>query len=256
MARIFITGSSTGLGLIAAQRLIERGHQVTLHARNQQRAADLRPEIGEAPIVVGDLASIAETRDVAEQANRIGRHDAVIHNAGVYRLPQRVETVDGLCLTFAVNVLAPYLLTVLIDRPDRLTYLTSGLHSSGRETLDDAQWTRRPWDWMQAYAESKLYDTMLALGVARRWPKVHANAVNPGWVPTRMGGSGAPDDLELGAATQVWLAAGDDPAAAVSGQYFYHGRAEPVPASARQAAGQEALFRYCAELTGETLGEA
>src|SRR5690349_6471284 len=193
MARIFITGSSTGLGLLAAQRLLAQGHEVIGHARNEQRAADLREELPGAPIVLGDLSLIAETRSVAEQVNTLGQPDAVIHNAAVYRLPRRIETGDGLCLTFAVNVLAPYLLTALIKRPDRLVYLTSGMQSSGTANLDDAQWTRRSWDWMQAYSESKLFDTMLALGVARRWPQVHANAVNPGWVPTRMGGTGAPD---------------------------------------------------------------
>jgi hypothetical protein len=68
-----------------------------------------------------------------------------------------------------------------------------------------------------------------------------------------MGGPGAPDALDLGAATQAWLAAGDDPASAVTGQYFHHQRTEPVPASTRRAADQDALFHYCAELSGQAL---
>jgi NAD(P)-dependent dehydrogenase (short-subunit alcohol dehydrogenase family) len=254
MARIFITGSSTGLGLLAAQRLLAQGHEVVGHARNEQRAVDLREALPDVPIVLGDLSLIAETRSVAEQVNTLGRPDAVIHNAAVYRLPRRIETGDGLCLTFAVNVLAPYLLTALIKRPDRLVYLTSGMQSSGTANLDDAQWTRRSWDWMQAYSESKLFDTMLALGVARRWPQVHANAVNPGWVPTRMGGTGAPDDPELGMQTQAWLAAGDDDATAVTGEYLFHQHRQPVPELARRPACQDALFEYCAELSGQSLG--
>jgi NAD(P)-dependent dehydrogenase (short-subunit alcohol dehydrogenase family) len=253
MARILITGSSTGLGLMAAQRLAGQGHEVTVHARNEQRTDDIRQMLPNAPIVLGDLARIPEARNLAEQVNAIGRHDAVIHNAAVYRLPQRIETGDGLCLTFAVNVLAPYLLTALIDQPDRLIYLTSGMQSGGSPNLGDAQWQRRRWDWMQAYSDSKLFDTMLAFGVARRWPDVHSNAVNPGWVPTRMGGAGAPDDLELGASTQAWLAAGDDPATAVTGQYFHHQRIQPVPAVVRQATDQDALLDYCAALTGQQL---
>jgi NAD(P)-dependent dehydrogenase (short-subunit alcohol dehydrogenase family) len=253
MAKIFITGSSTGLGLIAAQRLVAQGHEVVAHARNEQRADDVRRELPSVAMVLGDLSRIAEMRSVAEQVNRLGRPDAVIHNAAVYRLPRRIETDDGLSLTFAVNVLAPYLLTALIERPQRLVYLSSGLQNSGRLDLADAQWTRRRWDWMQAYSDSKLLDTMMAFGVARRWPGVRSNAVTPGWVPTRMGGPGATDDLELGAATQAWLAAGDDPSADVTGQYFYHQRPEPVPLLVRQTDEQEALFTYCAKLTGQPL---
>src|SRR4051794_4245492 len=190
VARVFITGSSTGLGLLAARRLAEQGHEVTVHARNEERAAEVRDALPKAPIVLGDLSVVEETRGVAEQVGALGRHDAVIHNAAVYRVPRRVETADGLSLTFAVNVLAPYLLTALLERPDRLVYLTSGLHDGGRASVDDAQWTRRRWDWMQAYSDSKLFDTLLAFGVARLWPGVRSNAVSPGWVPTRMGGPG------------------------------------------------------------------
>jgi NAD(P)-dependent dehydrogenase (short-subunit alcohol dehydrogenase family) len=253
VARVFVSGSSTGLGLIAARRLVQWGHDVTLHARDAGRAAEPRAALPGAPVVLGDLSTIAGTRDVAAQVTALGRHDAVIHNAGVYRVPQRVETADGLSLTFAVNVLAPYLLTALLPRPDRLVYLTSGMHDSGRATLDDAQWTRRRWDWLQAYSDSKLFDTTLALAVARVWGSVRSNAVNPGWVPTRMGGPGAPDDLDLGADTQAWLAAGDDPAADVTASYLHHRRVEPSPRAARDVAAQDALLAYCAELTGAEL---
>jgi NAD(P)-dependent dehydrogenase (short-subunit alcohol dehydrogenase family) len=253
VARILVTGSSTGLGLLAARRLAGWGHDITLHARDERRAAEPRRVLPGSPAVLGDLSTVAGTREVAAQAEALGRHDAVVHNAGVYRVPQRVETADGLSLTFAVNVLAPYLLTVLLPRPDRLVHLTSGLHSSGHATLDDAQWTRRRWDWMQAYADSKLFDTMLAFAVARLWPGVRSNAVNPGWVPTRMGGPGAPDDLDLGADTQAWLAAGDDPATDVTARCFHHRRAESAPAAAHDAAAQDALLDYCAELAGERL---
>src|SRR5919112_2029553 len=114
MARVFITGSSTGLGLLAGRWLAERGHEVTLHARNEQRTSELRAALPQARVVLGDLSRIADVREVADQANALGRHDAVIHNAAVYRQPERIETEDGLSLTFAVNVLAPYLLTALV----------------------------------------------------------------------------------------------------------------------------------------------
>lgn len=254
MARVFVSGSSTGLGLLAGRWLAERGHQVTLHARDEQRTTDLRAALPQAAFVLGDLSRITDMRRVAEQVNALGRHHAVIHNAAVYRQPDRIETADGLSLTFAVNVLAPYLLTALVERPDRLVYLTSGLQNGAAADLRDPQWAHRRWNWMQAYSESKLFDTILAFGVARRWPEVSSNAVSPGWVPTRMGGAGAPDDLGLGAETQAWLAAGDDPATRMSGQYLFHRQPQPVPASVRDPRAQEALFAYCAELTGQRLG--
>jgi NAD(P)-dependent dehydrogenase (short-subunit alcohol dehydrogenase family) len=254
MARVFISGSSTGLGLLAGRWLAARGHQVTLHARNEQRTAEPRAALPHAPIVRGDLSRIADVRSVAEQVNALGRHHAVIHNAAVYRQPERIETEDGLSLTFAVNVLAPYLLTALVERPDRLVYLTSGLQNGAAPDLRDAQWTDRRWNWLQAYSDSKLFDTMLAFGIARRWPEVRSNAVSPGWVPTRMGGAGASDDLDLGAETQAWLAAGDDPATGVTGQYLFHRQPQRVPASVRDPGSQEALFAYCAELTGQRIG--
>src|SRR5579863_10450291 len=118
MARVFITGSTDGLGLMAGQLLVEHGHRVTLHARSDARAADARRVLARAEaVVVGDLASMAETRSVAEQVNASGQYDAVIHNAGVGYREARRETVDGLAHVFAINVLAPYLLTALISRP-------------------------------------------------------------------------------------------------------------------------------------------
>jgi len=253
MARVFVTGSSTGLGLLSARGLDERGHHVTLHARSPERTAELREALPRAALVVGDLSRIDGVREVAAQVNALGRHDAVIHNAAVYRVPHRIPTDDGLSLTFAVNVLAPYLLTALVERPDRLVYMTSGLQNGAGPDLDDAQWTRRRWDWLQAYSESKLHVTTLAFGVARRWPEVRSNAVSPGWVPTRMGGAGAPDDLALGAETQAWLAAGDDPKTAVTAEYLYHRKRADVPTAVRDTRAQEALFAYCAELSGQPL---
>src|ERR1700722_11289622 len=255
MARVLVTGSSDGLGLMAAELLVHIGHQVTLHARNDQRAVDARRALSAAEhVVIGDLASIEGTRQVAAQANALGRYDAVIHNAGVgYREPRRLETVDGLSHVFAVNVLAPYQLTALITRPSRLVYLSSGMHRGGEPDFDDLQWTRRRWNGAQAYADSKLFDVVLAFAVARRWPGVLSNAMEPGWVPTKMGGPNAPDDLSLAAVTQVWLAGSDDPAATLTGGYFYHQEPRDVHPATRSTELQDQLLGACAELTGVAL---
>jgi NAD(P)-dependent dehydrogenase (short-subunit alcohol dehydrogenase family) len=154
------------------------------------RAASARKAVpGARGVVIGDLASLAETRAVAEQANALGHYDAIIHNAAIgYREPRRVETSDGIEQIFAVNVLAPYILTALITPPRRLVYLTSGLQRSGQPSLDDPQWTQRRWNGTQAYSDSKLFDVVLAFAVARRWSGVLSNSVEPGWVATKMGG--------------------------------------------------------------------
>jgi len=252
--RIFITGSTDGLGRYAAGVLIGDGHEVVLHARTRERAsvlADLAPDA--AGVVIGDLASAAETRQLADQVNEIGRMDAVIHNAAVFLEPSRSTTADGHAKTLAVNTLAPYLLTALIDRPARLIYLSSGLHHAAAGSLRDIDWTARPWDARRAYAESKLHVTALALTLARAWPDVLSNAVDPGWVPTKMGGGAATGDLEMGYLTQTWLAVSNDAAATVSGGYWYHRQRQAPAPQARDPAFQDQLVDRLAALTGVAL---
>jgi len=255
MAHVLITGSSDGLGLMAGRLLIDQGHTVTLHARNEARAAHVRELLPAAEnVLVADLGSLDGIRSLATQANTTGRFDAVIHNAGIgYREPRRVETVDGLSHLFTVNVLAPYLLTALMTRPDRLVYLSSGLARGGDADLSDPQWAHRRWNGTQAYSDSKLFDVLLAFGIARRWPDVLSNSVEPGWVATKMGGAGAPDDLDLGPVTQAWLAVSDDKAAKATGRHFYHQEERFVSDEAHEAAVQDALLDYCAELTGASI---
>jgi len=255
MARVFITGSSDGMGRMAARLLIEQGHGVVLHARNQQRAEQAMAAVpGAETAVIGDLASIAQTRNVADQVNRLGTFDAVIHNAGVgYREPRRLTTEDGLPHLLAVNTLAPYILTALMRRPKRLVYVSSALHKSGDTSLKDLKWEQRAWQGSQAYSDSKLHDVLLGFAVARRWPDVLANALEPGWVATKMGGPGAPDDLDAAHRTQVWLATSEEPAAKVTGEYFYHMRLrQPSPAT-RNPELQERLLEACKDLCGVEL---
>jgi NAD(P)-dependent dehydrogenase (short-subunit alcohol dehydrogenase family) len=251
VSRIFVTGSTDGLGRGAAGVLIGEGHDVVLHARTLERAAALSDLATDAAgVVIGDLASAAETRELADQVNGIGRMDAVIHNAGVFLEPSRAATAEGHAKTLAVNTLAPYMLTALIDRPDRLIYLSSGLHHAGAGSLRDIDWTGRQWNGAQAYSESKLQVTALALTVARAWPEVISNAVDPGWVPTKMGGPAATGDLELGYLTQTWLAVSNDAAATVSGGYWYHRQRQEPAAETRDLAFQDQLMDRLAALTG------
>ena len=254
MKRIFITGSTEGLGRAAALALMDEGHAVVLHARSPDRAAAVA-DLAErsAGVVTGDLASAAETRRIADQVNAIGRMDAVIHNAGVYRQSGRNPTPEGHAATFAINTLAPYMLTALIARPDRLIYLSSALHRGGEGSLRDLDWTARRWDAGQAYAETKLQVAALAGAMARRWPYVLANAVDPGWVRTRMGGASAPVDLATGARTQAWLAASDAPEAKVSGGYWCDLRRQAPAAEVADPDFQDQLVAKLAELTGVTL---
>jgi NAD(P)-dependent dehydrogenase (short-subunit alcohol dehydrogenase family) len=255
MSRIFITGSADGLGQMAARLLVEMGHQVVLHARSAARAEEALRSVPQAQTaLVGDLSSLAAAKALAEQVNRLGRFDAVIHNAALgYREPRRVASVDGLPQVFAVNTLAPYVLTALIDKPKRLVYLSSGLHRSGDASLDDLAWERRPWQGTAAYSDSKLHDALLAFAIGRRWPQVLSNALEPGWVATKMGGAGAPDDLQAAPKTQVWLAVSDEPGATVSGGYFYHMKPRDTHPVVRDVAVQERLIEACEGFSGVRL---
>jgi len=255
MARVFITGSADGLGRMAAQLLVEQGHNVVLHARSQERGQQALAAVpGAETVVVGDLTSIAQTRKMADEVNALDSLDSVIHNAGIgYREPRRIATEDGLPQVFAVNTLAPYILTALIRRPKRLVYLSSGLHQSGDASLKDLAWEHRPWRGLQAYSDTKLHDVLLAFAIARRWPDVLSNALEPGWVATKMGGAGATDDLDEGHRTQVWLAASDDPDAMVTGEYFYHRKLRTPNPSARDTDRQEELLAACKDFSGVEL---
>ncbi len=242
MARIFITGSADGLGRAAAQTLLDDGHDVIVHARGPERLAAVNDLVGRgASAVVGDLADFDQTQAVAEQVNQLGRVDAVIHNAGIYSGPQILP----------VNIVAPYLLTALVDRPERLVYLSSGSHYGGRADLTGLE--RSGQSQTGSYSDSKLFVTTLAIAIARIWPGVYSNAVDPGWVPTRMGGPGAPDDLRLGHLTQEWLATSDEPEARSSGGYWFHQRLRTPHPAVRNTNFQDDLLDALARFTGVSL---
>jgi NAD(P)-dependent dehydrogenase (short-subunit alcohol dehydrogenase family) len=242
MARIFITGSADGLGRAAAQTLLGDGHEVIVHARSAQRLAAVNDLIGlGAAAVVGDLADPDQTRAVAEQVNQLGAVEAVIHNAGIYSGRQILP----------VNIVAPYLLTVLIHRPKRLVYLSSGSHYGGRADLAGVDWSGQR--KTGSYSDSKLFVTTLAVAVARIWPDVYSNAVDPGWVPTKMGGPGAPDDLRLGHLTQEWLATSEEREARSSGGYWFHQRLRSPHPAVRDTHFQDSLLAALARFSAEPL---
>jgi len=254
MARVFITGSSDGLGLMAARLLIGQGHEVVLHGRNEARTGDaVAAAVGARGGISGDLSTIAGARKVADEVNKLGRFDAVIHNAGVGYREGRRETEPGIPSVFAVNVLAPFILTALIEKPKRLVYLSSGMHRGVRLRMDDLLWIKRPWSGSSAYAESKLCDVLLAFAVARRWTEVKSNALEPGWVATKMGGPSAPDDLHQGCVTQAWLATSKDELAQSTGGYFYHQRPRAPNPIATDLRTQEALLAECSRICGLAL---
>lgn len=238
MSRILVTGSTEGVGYATADALLTDGHDVVVHARNDQRLDAVHDlEARGALTVVGDLSDPDQVDGLAEQVRRIGVVDAVVHNAGV---------IDGPAL-LQVNLLAPYVLTARIPA-SRLIYLSSSMHRGGRADLahlDGSDARSRA-----SYSDSKLFLTVLMAGLARRRPDVVAHAVDPGWVPTRMGGPGASDDLALAHVTQAWLAVTDDPEALVSGRYWHHRRVEEPHPAVRDAAFQDDLLAALATRTG------
>jgi NAD(P)-dependent dehydrogenase (short-subunit alcohol dehydrogenase family) len=239
MARIFITGSADGLGQLAAKALIARAHQVVLHARNEKRgreALDKAP--GAEGVATADLASIEETKQLAAKVNALGTFDAVIHNAGLYQASAKE--------LFYVNTLAPYILTSLVEKPKRLIYLSSDMHQGGWSKLESFKTDIS----RITYSDTKLHVLMLCKAVARKWTDVYANALNPGWVPTKMGGPGAPDSFESGYKTQVWLATSNEEKVKVSGRFFYHQKEVRSNPEADDVQLQDRFMDLCQQITG------
>jgi NAD(P)-dependent dehydrogenase (short-subunit alcohol dehydrogenase family) len=236
MARILVTGAASGLGLNTARALSEAGHEVVVHVRNRSRLSG--PESAWPGVLYGDLTDPGQTREVAQQAGAFGPFTAVIHNAGV---------MDSRAMT--VNVDGSYLLTALIERPQRLIYLSSGMHRGGSADL------RRIERGQVSYSDSKLYVTALSAAFATRWAGTVSHAVDPGWVPTRMGGRGAPDDLTAGHETQVWLATAESVRPATGG-YWYHRELQPTHPSAQDPQFQQALLDVLEKRTGVSLPQA
>jgi NAD(P)-dependent dehydrogenase (short-subunit alcohol dehydrogenase family) len=260
MARILITGSSDGLGSLTARALTKKGHSVVLHARNEQRAQDARAACPSAETcVVGDLSEITQTKKLAEDINRLGAFDAVIHNAGMYTGPFR-KTKGGWPSIVAVNTLSPYILTCLIKPvPKRHIYVSSGLHNGGDPSCKDLTWQERGEEGFrdsQAYADTKLHDVLLACAFAKRWPHVQCNSLDPGWVPTKMGGSSATGDIGAAVDTYVMLATGEGAAEGVSGKYWYQCKTRSPKTEAGDVALQQRFLKQLEDITGVKVPDA
>ena len=243
--RVLITGSTAGAGQLAAAYLLKRGHTVVAHARNAQRAADVRRDLPElADVVVADLRRLDETRALAERINALGKFDVIIHNAAEYQ--------QSNAATLNANSLSPYLLTALITPPKQLSYLSSNQHLDGSLKLDEV----RAGSGI-SYPDSKLHMAMMAMAVTRLRPQSQANAVNPGWIPTWMAlqdGRGARDNLRGGYMTQVWLAEGVEPSSKITGKYLFHRKLETrISHLLHDEVAQDRLLAAYAERTGLTL---
>ncbi|KAJ7276364.1 hypothetical protein B0H12DRAFT_1084994 [Mycena haematopus] len=253
MARFFITGSSDGLGLLTAQRLLSRGHSVVLHARSAARADETRAKCPNAEaILVSDLTSLDETKALAIEANKLGSYEAVLHNAGLYIGMERVPGKSGLPSLFAVNTLAPYVLTCLMNKPKRLLFVSSGMHHSGKANVDGDEEKLLH----SGYSDTKLHDVMLAKVFARRWKDVVSFSADPGWVPTKMGGPSAPGNIEDAVDTFVMAALGEGQATpARTGAYLKKSRVEDPNSLAKDEGLQERLVKELERISGVKITE-
>lgn len=225
--------------MLAAKELLARGHQVSLHARNLARREEtLRQAPTAQNVFIADLSDRGAVRGLAEELNQTSTFDVVIHNAGVYQ-----ASPD---LIFAVNTMAPYILTSMMNKPRRLIYLSSGMHLHGHPNFENFKLPKPG----VSYSDSKLHVVLLSMAVARGWSDVYSNSVDPGWVPTKMGGRGAPDDLQKGYETQTWLAESNDANATVSGRYFFHKKERRCNPLATDVLLQNRFLEICADVTG------
>jgi NAD(P)-dependent dehydrogenase (short-subunit alcohol dehydrogenase family) len=260
---VLVTGATDGIGRATALALARAGLRVLVHGRSASRAeAVLRelPGAGHEP-VLGDLASLADVRRLAaEVAGKAPVLDVLLHNAGVFE-KTRVLTVDGLERTFAVNHLAPFLLTELLlpnvvaARQGRIVTVSSVAHQRAALDLGDIGFERAPYEGYAAYARSKLANVLFAFELARRLagtnaPHVTSNALHPGVITTKLLRAGFGMDgasVEDGAQTSVFLATSPE-VASVTGTYFADSRPAKASALANDPRLGADLFALSAKL--------
>lgn len=251
MARIFITGSTDGLGLLSAKLLSEQGHSVFLHARNAERASQAKAAVPKAQgVIIGDLSNVSDVKQLAADANKAGPFDAVVHNAGLGLTTNGQKTAEGVAQIFAVNSMAPYILTALMDKPKRLLYVSSGLHFGGDPSLEDVTWATREFRPSDAYNDTKMQNVMLSKAVAKRWPDVQSGSLDPGWVKTKLGGSAAPGTTDAPAEMIAEYAAGKSCAGDQTGAYLTPRGVEEPHDATKLAEKQDRLMQIYKEVSG------
>jgi dehydrogenase/reductase SDR family member 12 len=273
---VLITGASSGLGLAAAEGFARLGTTVRLLARDERRGEFARTQIAERTgnedvhLDLCDLSDLASVRQYAQRLrDRTSRLDVVVNNAGA--LPaERTLSSDGIELTFATNVLGPFLLTNLlvpllaVSDPGRIVNVSSGGMYAQRVHLDDLQMANERFDGATAYARSKRAEVMLTEEWAQRLAPstVVAHAMHPGWVDTPGLKSSLPRFYRAmkpllrkpaeGADTIVWLGAAAEPAAS-SGGFWHDRRRRPthlVPQTKQTRCEREELWAECERLSG------
>lgn len=267
--RVLVTGATRGIGLETAVRLAGLGADVLVHGRDEARGAAALAAVRAASsagamsaLYTADLSTITGVRSLAAAVlEDCSRLDVLIANAGVYA-PERLETADGLELTFAVNAVTPVLLAAELlpalraAAPSRIVVLSSASHWTGELRWDDLQLAAPgAYDGLHAYDRSKLAVLMLTLALARRLEgsEVTAVCLDPGDVATTMLAAGWPDipgiSVEDGAVTSVYLASAPE-ALGLSGVYFEDGAAVTPLAAALDIPAQERLWAAVEALTG------
>jgi len=270
--RIVITGATSGLGFEAAAALADLGAEMELVCRDEERGERAARLIRETTgnervrVVLADMSSLSAVRDAA---SALGTRpiDVLIHNAGL--LPAtRIETADGLELTFATHVAGPFLLTRLL-RPSlaaasraRIIWVASGGMYARRLNVDDYAWKRRPYDGVIAYAETKRAQVVLAEMWAEelRSEGIVVNSMHPGWADTPGVQSSIPRFRQLtrailrtpaqGADTIVWLAA-SDAAGTLNGKFIFDRKprwTHLLPSTRETTSDRRALWRVCESL--------
>jgi NAD(P)-dependent dehydrogenase (short-subunit alcohol dehydrogenase family) len=252
---VIVTGASDGIGAAAARILARQGYEVVVAGRSPAKTREIAAEIG-AEYHVADFARLDEVRGLAAELQaRHARIDVLINNAGLIAGARRAVTADGHELTFQVNHLAAFLLTMLLK--DRRVITTSSSASTARMAavvIDDLDMARR-YSSLRAYSASKLANVLFTRELARQWRPlgVSAAAVHPGPVRSQFGQSGSPAirlvaksplrlawrSPERGADTLVWLSASVPGSDWQSGGYF----ADRKPATASRAADDLELAR-------------
>jgi retinol dehydrogenase 12 len=269
-----VTGATSGIGKPAARALAQKGATVVVLGRDPDKGAatvaSIKQESGNPSVdfLLADLTVQDQVRDAAaEYRNRYARLDVLINNAGGF-FWRRQESVDGIEMTFALNHLAPFLLTNLLldmlkaSAPARVINVSSDMHRSAEIDFDDLQ-MKRGYRGMKAYARSKLALTLFTYELARRLGGSHvtANAVHPGFVATGIGltnrflGLFRPviglfaKSPEEGAETIIYLAASPD-VESTTGAYFVDNEAVPSSPVSYDEAAAERLWEISAQLTG------